>query len=158
MTFTRRQALILGAAAATLSATAAKAAEPPVFSAAKSRLSFGGEYAIRGTDPVGYFTEGRPVDGTEEFTSEWMGATWAFASAENKALFDANPEAYAPQYGGYCAWAVSQGYTASTVPEAWHIHEGKLYLNFSRGVQRRWMGDVPGNIAKGDANWPSVLG
>jgi len=72
-------------------------------------------------------------------------------------LAPAGPAAYAPQYGGYCAWAVSQGYTASTDPHAWRIVDGKLYLNYSKGVQKRWQQDIPGNIAKGDANWPKVL-
>ena len=113
--------------------------------------------AIRGTDPVAYFTEGGPVAGSSEFTYTWGNATWQFASAENRDLFAANPEQYAPQYGGFCAWAVSQGYTASIDPDAWRIVDGKLYLNFSRGVQRRWERDIPGNINQADANWPGVL-
>jgi len=113
--------------------------------------------AIRGTDPVAYFTEGKPVPGSREFTAEWQGAEWRFASAGNRDLFLADPEAYAPQYGGYCAWAVAQGYTASTVPEAWEIVDGKLYLNYSLGVREQWRQDIPGNIRKGDANWPGVL-
>ena len=112
--------------------------------------------AIRGTDPVAYFTEGRPVEGKSEFTAEWHGATWYFASAENRDKFIATPEAYAPQYGGFCAWAVAQGSTASTDPEAWHIVDGKLYLNYSLDVQKKWEGDIPGNIAKADKNWPGL--
>lgn len=73
------------------------------------------------------------------------------------ATFEAAPETYAPQYGGYCAYAVSQGYTASTDPKAWTIHDGKLNLNYSKGVRRRWSRDIPGNIVLGDANWPNVL-
>ena len=80
-----------------------------------------------------------------------------FASAANRDLFDADPTAYAPQYGGYCAWAAAEGYVASTVPEAWTIHDGRLYLNFSRRMQRRWERDIPGNIARGNANWPAIL-
>ncbi len=113
--------------------------------------------AISGTDPVAYFTEGRPVEGSSNFKHDWNGATWRFASAENRDLFAASPEKYAPQYGGYCAWAVSQGYTASTDPEAWKIVDGKLYLNYSKSVQETWEQDVPGNIATGDRNWPNVL-
>lgn len=112
--------------------------------------------AIRGADPVAFFTEKRPVEGKKEFSYQWMGATWQFASAENLALFKAAPEKYAPQFGGHCAWAVSQGYTASIVPEAWEIVDGKLYLNYSLGVKARWSQDIPGNIAKGDANWPGL--
>lgn len=113
--------------------------------------------AIRGYDPVAYFTTGAPAKGDSANTTMWDGAEWRFATAANKALFDADPQAYAPQYGGYCAFAVANNYTASTDPDAWSIENGKLYLNYSRSVRARWLEDVPGNIAKGDANWPSVL-
>ena len=113
--------------------------------------------AIDGTDAVAYFTQGKPVAGSPEFIHEWMGATWRFSTEENRAAFASDPEAYAPQYGGYCAYAVSEGYTAPTVPEAWKIVDGKLYLNFSRGVQRRWERNIPERIAAADANWPLVL-
>ncbi len=112
--------------------------------------------AIDGTDAVAYFTESRPVEGKREHSFEWNGATWRFASAENLEAFRADPERYAPQYGGYCAWAVSQGYTASTDPEAWDIVDGKLYLNYSKSVQSQWKQDKPGNITKADTNWPGI--
>ena len=112
--------------------------------------------AIDGYDPVAYFNEGRPVEGKGEFAHGWMGATWYFASADNRDLFAADPDQYAPQYGGYCAWAVSQGYTAKIDPEAWKIVDDKLYLNYSKEVQAQWSQDIPGNIAKGDANWPKI--
>jgi hypothetical protein len=118
--------------------------------------SFLGSVAIEGTDPVAYFTEGRPVEGSSDFEHEWMGATWRFVSAANRDLFAADPDKYAPQYGGYCAWAVSQGYTASIDPEAWKVVDGKLYLNYSKDVQTQWTQDVPGNVTKGDANWPKI--
>ena len=114
--------------------------------------------AIDGSDVVAYFDENGPVAGDPMITTNYMGATWRFVSEENRAKFEADPMAYAPQYGGYCAYAVSQGYTASTAPEAWSIVDGKLYLNFSTGVRRRWLQDVPGHIAAADANWPAVLG
>lgn len=113
--------------------------------------------AIRGADPVAYFTQGQPVYGERDITHVWGGATWRFASTENRDLFAADPEAYAPQYGGNCAWAVSQGYTASTIPEAWKIVDGKLYLNYSHSVQGRWETDIPGHIASGDTNWPKIV-
>lgn len=116
-----------------------------------------GGIAIDGTDPVGYFKENRPIAGNPDITLNWNGATWRFSNTENKEAFAADPEAYAPQYGGYCAYAVSEGYTASTVPEAWKIVDGKLYLNFSRRIQRRWERDIPNRIASADANWPDVL-
>jgi len=148
---TRRTALGLLAAAppAAFLATRARASSPAIY--AQEGI------AIDGTDPVAYFTEGRPVPGDAAITSDWNGATWRFSTPENKAAFDADPEAYAPQYGGYCAWAVAEGYTASTVPEAWKIVDGKLYLNFSRRIQRRWERDIPGNIVRANGNWPSVL-
>jgi len=114
--------------------------------------------AIDGTDPVAYFTEGRPVAGRAEHALMWRGAEWRFASEANRAAFEADPERYAPQYGGWCAWAVAEGYTASTVPEAWAIVDGRLYLNYSRGIQRRWERDVPGNISRADGNWPRLAG
>ncbi len=113
--------------------------------------------AINGYDPVAYFTAGEPVAGIEEHSAMWKRARWYFSSAENRALFVADPEKYAPQYGGYCAFAVSQGYIAPTVPEAWTIENDKLYLNFSLGVRERWRRDMANLIARGDANWPGVL-
>ncbi|NJO42373.1 MAG: YHS domain-containing protein [Cyanobacteria bacterium CRU_2_1] len=112
--------------------------------------------AIRGVDPVAYFQQGQPVQGNEQFSYQWANTTWLFSSAENRDLFASDPEQYAPEYGGFCAWAVSQGYTAPIDPEAWKIVDGKLYLNASRGVQRRWERDIPGNIVKGDQNWPGI--
>jgi len=112
--------------------------------------------AIEGTDPVAYFTEGKPVAGSPDITFDHAGVTWRFASTANRDAFAADPARYAPQYGGYCAWAVSQGYTAPTVAEAWHIEDGKLYLNYSKSVQRQWAEDIPGNIGKADTNWPGL--
>ena len=89
--------------------------------------------------------------------TKYQGATWHFASAENRDLFAASPEAYAPQYGGYCAYAVGNGYTASITPEAWAVVGGKLYLNYSKGVKRRWESKRAEYIRTGDANWPGVL-
>lgn len=113
--------------------------------------------AIRGADPVAYFTESRYVSGSADHTYEWANATWQFSSAENRDLFADNPEQYAPQYGGFCAWAVSEGYTASVDPNAWEIVDGKLYLNYDARIQRRWQRDIPGNIARANDNWPGVL-
>ena len=109
---------------------------------------------IRGYDPVAYFTEGAPVKGSPDYTVEHAGATWRFASAGNAALFAADPERYAPQYGGHCAYAMSKGALAPVDPEAWRLVDGKLYLNFSKTVQSIWSEDVPGNITLADGNWP----
>lgn len=113
--------------------------------------------AIRGYDPVAYFEDNKAVKGDDELKFEWNGAEWNFSSKENLDKFVSSPERYSPQYGGYCAWAVSQGYTASTDPEAWHIHNGKLYLNYSRDIQKKWSKDIPGNIKKADSNWPVII-
>lgn len=126
-------------------------------STALAAVNVEGNVAIAGADPVAYFTESAYVPGSSEFTHEWSGATWQFASAENRDAFASAPQQYAPQYGGFCAWAVSQGYTAPIDPEAWKVVDGKLYLNFDRNIQARWERDVPGNIAKADANWPEVV-
>lgn len=113
--------------------------------------------AVRGYDPVAYFTESKPREGSSDFSFEWNGAKWRFVSQENLNLFKASPEKYAPQYGGYCAWAVSQGYTANIDPEAWKIVEGKLYLNYDKKVQAKWEKDIPGFIEKANKNWPEIL-
>lgn len=113
--------------------------------------------AIKGYDPVAYFTDSKPIKGDPAYMLSWSGAEWQFASAEHRDAFQAAPEKYAPQFGGYCSWAVSQGYTAGIDPEAWRIVDGKLYLNYSRSVQERWEKDIPGNIAKAEANWPQIL-
>ncbi|MCF2870167.1 YHS domain-containing protein [Octadecabacter sp. G9-8] len=140
----------IAAPAAALLNRPAMAAEPEVFSV--------DDIAIRGTDPVAYFTQGAPMAGSPEHALMWQGTTWHFASAENMELFMANPEAYAPQYGGYCAFAMSKGYVATSVPEAWTVHEDKLYLNYSVNVRQVWLEDVPGNIVLADGNWPTALG
>lgn len=113
--------------------------------------------AIRGYDPVAYFTEKAPVKGSDKFTHSWKGATWHFASAQNRDRFAAAPEKFAPQYGGYCAYAVAQNALARIDPQAWSVVDGKLYLNFSLAVREAWEKDIPGYIRKADANWPGVL-
>ena len=108
----------------------------------------------------GAWVDHRPgwVEGSDAVETSWHGATWRFASAAHRDLFVAAPERYAPQYGGYCAWAVSQGYTADGDPESWKIVDGKLYLNYNREIQQRWEADIPGLVTKADANWPKLLG
>lgn len=107
---------------------------------------------------VAYVTQGRAVEGTREFAHEWRDATWRFSSAEHRDRFAANPEQQAPQYGSYCAYAVSQGVTAGIDPAAWTIHQGKLYLNLNLAIQQRWEKDIPGFVAAADANWPRLSG
>jgi YHS domain-containing protein len=116
-----------------------------------------GGVAIEGYDAVAYFADGKPVKGSDEFRHEWMNATWRFASAEHRDAFAKEPEKYAPQYGGYCAFGVSRGYAVPVDPEAWKVVDGKLYLNYNKDVQTEWNKDIPGYIRKADANWPEVL-
>ncbi len=145
-----RRHLIAGLAAATvMTGFGAPATAGPV------NASSGG-VAIEGYDPVAYFKAGKPVKGAAMFTAVHQGATWRFANAANRDAFASKPSTYTPQFGGYCAWAVSRGYTAKIDPHAWKVVGGKLYLNYSKGVQRQWAQDIPGNIAKGNANWPGI--
>jgi YHS domain-containing protein len=148
--------LLVGALAAALlfplaDHAGAQPKKPPVFADFASKL------AIDGHDPVAYFKSSQPVKGVPEHALTWNGASWRFASDENKAAFAASPEKFAPQYGGYCAWAVSEGYTAKGDPRHWRIVDGKLYLNYNASVQKDWAKDIPGRKAKGDKNWPIVL-
>jgi YHS domain-containing protein len=113
--------------------------------------------AVSGYDTVAYFTLSRPVKGDSKFSTQYKGVEWRFANEEHKAKFVANPEQYAPQYGGYCAWAVAQGDTASGDPTKWKIVDGKLYLNYDADVQKKWEADIPGFINKANKNWPAVL-
>ena len=113
--------------------------------------------ALSGYDTVGYFTQGKPVLGSARFKTVYKGAEFHFASAANLAKFKANPAAYAPQYGGYCAWAVSQGYTASADPKVWKIVGGKLYVNYDKDIGAKWAKNIPGFIAAANKNWPKIL-
>lgn len=131
-------------------------AAPAAAAAPVNKTLIGGK-AIEGYDPVAYFEDQRPEKGSKEWSFEWMGATWLFASEEHRDQFAADPEQWAPQYGGYCAWAVSQGATAGIDPEAWTVHDGKLYLNYNLQVQKQWRADMEAAIARADANWPAVL-
>ena len=115
------------------------------------------DIAVKGFDTVAYFTENAAVEGKKAHSLEWNGATWRFSSAANKALFEADPEKYAPQNGGYCAWAVSQNQTASIEPEQFTIVDGKLYLNYNQEVKEKWLVDTSANINVGDKNWPGLL-
>jgi len=129
------------------SANAAK----PIYSGGKERA------AVRGYDVVAYFTMNKPVKGSADFSLEHKGAKWLFSSQENLELFKNNPEKYSPQYGGYCAYAVARGSTASIKPDFFTLHDGKLYLNFSKSVYKKWIKDKGGYISKANENWPKVL-
>jgi YHS domain-containing protein len=113
--------------------------------------------ALKGYDVVAYFVEGKPVKGRSEFTHDWNGAKWYFSSGRNRDLFAANPEKYAPQYGGYCAFGVSKGYAVDVDPNAWKIVDAKLYLNYDKEVAKTWEKDTSNHIKKADENWPRLV-
>ncbi len=117
----------------------------------------GSNIAIKGYDPVAYFKQNKPVKGDESFAYEYNGAKWLFSSEENKQLFASDPEQYSPQYGGYCAYAVSRNMTASIRPELFIINEGKLYLNYNKTVNKRFLKNKDTHIARADRNWPNIL-
>lgn len=149
---TRRKTLGL------LTATPAAIALLPSVALAREPEVFQNPIAINAVDPVGYFDQEKPVSGAAAHAHLWNGAEWHFANRRNADKFAANPETYAPEFGGYCAFAASRGYLAPTIPEAWTIYEGKLYLNASLRAQELWRQDIPGNIAAGLRNWPGILG
>jgi YHS domain-containing protein len=113
--------------------------------------------AIKGYDPVAYFTMSKPVMGKDNFMYEWQGAKWKFSSEENKKMFMGNPEKYAPRYGGYCAFGAAQNALFDIQPQAWTIHDGSLYLNKNLDVRDIWRKDIPGNIKKANMNWPGLM-
>lgn len=142
----RRFGLLLGLVVlGTQSVAAGLSGQPPIFATSDG--------AIAGYDPVAYFTVDESVRGKKEFHYRWMEADWFFANEQHLRLFREQPEKYAPQYGGYCAYAMSKGQYASTDPRAWTIYEAKLYLNFSLAVRRTWSKDIPSNIKRADRNW-----
>ena len=113
--------------------------------------------AIKGYDPVAYFTQGEPTKGDQSFAFEWRKVNWYFSSQENLEAFKSDPEKYAPQFGGYCAYAVGNGYTYESDPKAWKIVDGKLYLNYSKGIQKKWEANQADFIKKAEDNWPKVI-
>lgn len=119
---------------------------------------FFSETAASGYDVVSYFdTKTGPKEGREKFSVTWKKAEWYFISAANLKAFKKSPEKYAPQYGGYCSYAVAHDYTASSDPEAWTIVKGKLYLNYSKEVRADWLKKRDQYISQANKNWPGVL-
>jgi YHS domain-containing protein len=144
MTFNRSAAAI----AMTLAIVLPAHAIPPYFSTP--------EGAIRGYDPVAYFTEGKAVKGDRQLSVTWQNTEWRFASQANLTAFKADPEKYAPQFGGYCAFGVSQGYAPPVDPTAFTIVDGKLYLNYSHHVSAKWNADRDSYIVQGKQHWPGL--
>jgi len=140
-----RMSLVVLAAALAAGAAAAGAAQ-------------GQDLAIKGYDAVAYFTLGKATRGSESFTFRWHDKTWRFSIREHRDLFAADPLRYAPQYDGYCAWAMTESRLAITDPEVWKIVDGKLYLNCSQAAYEKWSRDIPGHIRKADAIWKEKFG
>jgi hypothetical protein len=121
------------------------------------RETHGTDLAIGGFDTVAFHTEGKALPGTPTYRVAWRGAEWRFATAANRDLFVQNPARYAPQFGGYCAFAVAYGSTAPGDPRHFTIANGKLYLNLNQPVQTTWVRDQENLIRRGEANWPKAL-
>ncbi len=113
--------------------------------------------AIRGFDTVAYFTEGKPMEGSEKFASDWKGAKWLFANQAHLDLFEADPEKYAPQYGGYCAYGIAVDNLVKIEGNLWDIVDGKLYLNFDKKFQNKWRADIEGYIKSADKKFDGLL-
>ena len=135
----------------------AQAAEPPI-NALKNSV-FGGrtDTAINGYDKVAYFTQGKPVKGLDTLSTDWKGAKWKFSSQANLDLFKAQPEKYAPQYGGYCAYGAAQGNLVKVEPDQFTVRDGKLYLNYDADIQAKWLKDPAGFIKQANEKFPALL-
>ena len=132
-------------------------AAPPTNTLKGGLLGGRTDVAILGYDPVAYFTDGKPVKGDPKFVHEWRGARWRFASRAHLETFKANPEKYAPQYGGYCAYGVSQDNLVGIEPDKFKIFDGKLYLNYNADVQATWLKDPAGYVKQADAKFQALL-
>ncbi|WP_159651115.1 YHS domain-containing (seleno)protein [Vibrio atypicus] len=130
----------------------------PVFAEDEIYTGFFSNKALDGYDTVAYFTQGKPVEGDSQWQVKYKGADWYFSSQENLDKFNADPNRYAPQYGGYCAWAISEKNDfASADPKQWAIVDGKLYLNYNAEVKEWWDQDRTGHISAADKNWPNLI-
>lgn len=128
----------------------------PAF-AGRSEVFVADGLAIGGMDPLGYVREGRAVAGQAAFALMWKDAVWHFATAANRDLFEMNPKAHAPQYGGYCAYALAQGALTASDPEVFTVLGGRIYLNESAAIRDRWLADAAMHIETADARWPEIL-
>lgn len=129
----------------------AQAASPEI------NLGYFNKLALNGYDVMTYWRGGKPKEGNKEISASYKGATWVFISEENRAAFLENPAKYAPQYGGYCAYAASRNAVSDVDPLAWRIWKDKLYLNYSPRVRRQWASEIDENISKADGFWPELL-
>lgn len=128
----------------------------PASAADSIYTSWQNNLAVGGYDTVSFFS-GKPQEGKKEFAFDYAGAEWRFSTRGNLDLFKTNPDAFIPQYGGYCAWAVASNKLAKGSPKHWHVEDGKLYLNFNARIKRRWEKDIPGFISSAEGYWPAIL-
>ena len=150
---------LLSSAVLMLSMTASVMAAERINTLEKEGL-FGYEpngIAIRGYDTVAYFTQSKPVEGSAQYSTEWSGATWKFSTQEHLNLFIAEPEKYAPQYGGYCAYGVAQESLVKIEPDQWTVVDGKLYLNYNEKLNKKWQEDIPGFVKTADSLFEKLL-
>jgi hypothetical protein len=154
---TRRRLLLALGAAGLLASAAPSLAAPPVNTLSGGLIDRRSDTAIQGYDTVAYFTVGKPVKGLDRFATNWQGAKWKVASQSNLDLFKSDPEKYAPQYGGYCAYGVAQDNLVSIEPDKFSVREGKLYLNYNAEVQALWLKDPAGFIKQADAKFKQLL-
>lgn len=132
----------------------------PLFVQAKEKAIYATKFsntAIKGYDPVAYFTENKALKGNKKVSFEWHGSKWLFSSEQHKSLFVTDPEKYAPQYGGWCAYAMSDGRTVSIDPQAFSIYKDKLYLNYSKSVLGHWRKEMDLFISQADKNYPNIV-
>jgi YHS domain-containing protein len=131
---------------------------PAAFAADKAPVytSWKNNIALGGYDAVSFF-KSKPLEGQTNFSLLHKGAEWRFSSEANRDLFKANPDAFEPQYGGYCAWAIAGGKLAKGSPKYWHIDDGRLYLNYNGKIKDRWIDDKASFITAGDEKWPKIL-
>jgi YHS domain-containing protein len=135
---------------------AVMAAAPRAVPAAEPAREKAERVALKGYDPVSYFTNGHPEKGSREFTASYDDATYWFKNAEHRAQFVADPERYAPQFDGFCAITVSRGGKYEPDPEAWSIAGGKLYVFGSKDGVPLFRQQRTKIIAQANANWPAL--
>ena len=153
----RRRLLLLLLGAAAFFTSAVAWAAPPINTLKTGIFGGGSDVAILGYDPVAYFTVDKPVKGQDRFATVWKGAKWKFSSQANLDLFKSDPDKYAPQYGGYCAYGVAQDNLVRIEPDKFKVLDGKLYLNYNAEVQATWLKDPAGYVKQADAKFKALL-
>lgn len=146
------------AGAAVVAVTFAVAGAPLAHAVKATGAEYNTLYAglgAKGYDVMAYFLDGRPEMGSDRYTVQYGGVTWQFANRAHRDAFAADPARYAPQYGGFCSWGVSQGKLFDVDPvNGWKVVDGKLYLNFNADIEKVWEKDPSGYIAKAEKHWP----